>query len=191
MIRSRNSSSDPRRWLVAHPSVVDVHAVRPAADRRSRAARAGPRIEGFVRVATTIGGLAGLVQKLRLLRSVTSSPLSPALTPIRPPSPSFVKCMRPSSVPSISTSDSGRRTPWIPFHRRLVSVDRYRRHPGDGAVRVAGGGRHRHRDGTGDRLGGIPRTERRAGMGLPDTTTPILYIAWSIWLVAIGIALIV
>lgn len=124
---------------------------------------------GIVPVATIIGVLAGLVQILGLLRWVY---VVPAARPrLRGPD-SRARAARgtrrrlPCPAPVPRSRRRRRRAPWLPLHRHLVSVDRRRCYPGNGAPHLAGVARGRHRRRVGGRLGGVPRSLTKSGDGV-------------------------
>ncbi len=137
---------------------------------------------GVVPVATTIGVLAGVVQ----------GTLACASTCGRRPRPDAAGGERGdlSREPSVSrrgprrarglSSDRVVDDPCRGRHRARHHPPRVARPAGDGDRRRTGGG-----------LDGVPGPRRGARMGHCGAAIPVLYIACSIWLLGLGIALIV
>ena len=145
---------------------------------------------GIVPLAVTIGVLAGLVQMLGLLRWVY---LVPSLARAYA-DPSVEAGQReaslPSSEPCTSTLESASVSISATSSPALVRHDRCRHRRTRRGADLVGVARGRRRRGlilgSAEFLG--PNEEN--GWKLAGAAIPILYIVWSLWLLAMGIALV-
>ena len=186
------SSAIPRRGGVADPPVVDVHALGllfiPAVVLLGQALG----FTGVVPLAVTIGVLAGLVQILGLLRWVY---LVPSLA-------------RTNADPALGSGDREANVAvFRAFHQYLgVGVGEHLGYLFTGMWSVLTGvaivgtevipdldgvGRGRPRCGTDGGSAEFLGRDEDDGWSLAGAAIPILYVAWSLWLLAMGVALIV
>jgi hypothetical protein len=147
---------------------------------------------GIVPLATAIGVLAGLVQMLGLLRWVYVVPglarsyADPTLGPEqREVHATVFRALRQYLGVGV-----GEHLGYL-FHWYLVGPNRHRHCSRNGTTDLAGLARDRHRRRGDSRFGGVPRTQRREGLATCRGSDPVLYIAWSLWLLTLGVALIV